>query len=145
MGYELHIIRREHWETLETSNISLDEWLNYVKSDKELELTNGYSIKIGSEIVFRNRPGFCEWKTDQSKKEFIPRPWLSYHKGSIDTKNPDPPTIRKMMQIAAAIGAKVQGDDGEFYTEEYLRQMKITEKQESSIRAKENKSWWKFW
>jgi hypothetical protein len=50
-----------------------------------------------------------------------------------------------MMQIAAAIGAKVQGDDGEFYTEEYLRQMKITEKQESSIRAKENKSWWKFW
>jgi hypothetical protein len=46
MGYELHIIRREHWETLETSNISLDEWLNYVKSDKELELTNGYRNKF---------------------------------------------------------------------------------------------------
>src|SRR5688572_7748168 len=58
MGYELHITRREHWANAETSGISLDEWLSYVDGDRELELTNGYSIKIGSETAFQNRPGY---------------------------------------------------------------------------------------
>ena len=47
MGYELHIVRRNDWDDYEeNSNISLDEWLAYVQLDNELELTNGYQIKI---------------------------------------------------------------------------------------------------
>ena len=119
MGYELHITRREDWADTETPDISFEEWLTYVKSDKELELTNGYDIKIGSETQFQNRPGFCEWNAHPTEKGPNARPWFSYWKGSIDTKNPDAPTIRKMIQIASVLQAKVQGDDGEFYTEGY--------------------------
>ena len=35
--------------------------------------------------------------------------------GNVDAKNPDRPLIRKMVSAAAALGAKVQGDDGESY------------------------------
>jgi hypothetical protein len=40
--------------------------------------------------------------------------------GNIDTKNPEDPLIRELMIAAQELGAKVQGDDGEIYTEDYL-------------------------
>lgn len=145
MGYELHITRRNHWADTETSDISLDEWLNYVNNDKELELLNGYDIKIGAEVTHQDAPGYCEWMSHPSEQETNSRPWFSYWKGSIDTKNPDAPTIRKMIQIASALNAKVQGDDGEFYTEEYVAEMERDEEQKTSAVQQIDKPWWKFW
>jgi hypothetical protein len=117
MGYELHITRKDDWSDPETPDILMDEWLNYMKDDKELELTNSYGVKIGSDTQFQNNAGDCEWTAHPTEQEPNSRPWFSYWKGSIDTKNPDEATIRKMMQIASALNAKVQGHDGEFYTE----------------------------
>lgn len=145
MGYDLHITRQEHWADEETSSIPLDEWLAYVDSDKELELTNGYDIKIGSETQFQDRPGFCEWNAHPTERLPNARPWFAYWKGSIDTKNPDAPTILKMMQIASVLNAKVQGDDGEFYTEEYLAELQSAEESNKPSRRQSKKSWWKFW
>jgi hypothetical protein len=145
MGYELHITRREHWADTEIPDISFDEWITYVNNDKELELTNGYEIKIGSKTQFQNRPGFCEWKAHPTEKEPNARPWFSYWQGSIDTKNPDAPTIRKMTQIASALNANVQGDDGEIYTEEYLAELESEEEPKAVFRQQEKKAWWKFW
>ena len=57
MGYDLHITRkRDHWADEEDVNkISITEWLTYIDSDEELELTNGYQIKIpGVENTFHN-------------------------------------------------------------------------------------------
>jgi hypothetical protein len=61
MGYEFHIVRRKDWEDFEEdSNISLEEWLAYVQSDNELELTNGYKLEVpGFENSFQSVPGFC--------------------------------------------------------------------------------------
>jgi hypothetical protein len=145
MGYELHITRRDDWADTETPDIPIDEWLAYVHSDNELELTNGYEIKIGTETEFQNRPGYCEWNSHPTEKEPNARPWFSYWKGSIDTKNPDAPTIRKMIQIASSLNAKVQGDDGEIYTEEYLTELENQEKLKAAYRQQEKKAWWKFW
>jgi hypothetical protein len=45
MGYELHIIRQTDYKNEENeSNISLEEWKNYVATDKELNLINGYRL-----------------------------------------------------------------------------------------------------
>ena len=53
MGYELHIVRRLDWEDDEEySNISLEEWLSYVQSDEELELTNGYKINVPGKVTY---------------------------------------------------------------------------------------------
>ncbi len=145
MGYDLHIIRREDWADRETPDILLDEWLSYIEHDKELELTNGYNITIGSETQFQNRPGFCEWNSHPTEKSPNSRPWFAYWKGSIETKNPDAPTIRKMLQIASALNAKVQGDDGEFYTEDYLTELESAEELNKFSRQQRKKPWWKLW
>lgn len=145
MGYELHITKREHWADTETPDIPLDEWLAYVNRDIELGLTNDYDIKNGTETQFQNRTGYCEWNAHPTEKEPNARPWFSYWKGSIDTKNPDAPTIRKMIQIALALNAIVQGDEGEIYTEETLAELESAEEPKGSSRQQEKKAWWKFW
>lgn len=111
MGYDLHITRKEHWSE-EGADISLDEWLSYIKADPELELSDAYSIKVpGSETESQPAPGFCEWTAHPADE----RPWLDYWEGNISTKNPDDATIRKMLSVAVSLDASVQGDDGERY------------------------------
>jgi hypothetical protein len=145
MGYELHITRRDDWADTETPGIPLDDWLAYANSDNELEWTKEYDIKIGTETEFQNRPGYWEWNAHPTEKEQNARSWFSYWEGNIDTKNPDTSTIRKMIQIASALNAKVQGDDGEIYTDEYLAEFKNEEEPKSVYREHEKKASWRFW
>jgi hypothetical protein len=50
-----------------------------------------------------------------SGKSKLNEPWLNWHDGNIETKNPDEALIDKMVAIARELGATVQGDDGEIY------------------------------
>jgi hypothetical protein len=121
MGYELHIVRQNDYvDGEEESNISLEEWLNYVATDNELELTNGYGLSIpGTEVPWQERPGFCYWN-GHPKSDAGTAPWFDYGYGAISTKYPDEPTIKKMINISIALGAKVRGDDFEYYDESYF-------------------------
>jgi len=40
---------------------------------------------------------------------------LSWHRGNVDAKNPEQRLVARMVTVAAALGATVQGDDGESY------------------------------
>jgi len=152
MGYDLHITRRNDWDDYEEeSNITLEEWLDYVKSDNELELTNGYQIKIsGVENSFHNVPGFCNW-TNHSTMVNDDKPWFDYGHGMISTKNPDNETIKKMIYIAEQLNSKVQGDDGEFYDERYFKNNQSLSATANGHEISQSKSdgykkpWWKFW
>jgi hypothetical protein len=104
MGYYLHITRKSDWWDDEGPDITSDEWLRVVDEDPELRLA-GY-----------NGAYFAIWSGPLEYAD----PWLDWSRGQIDTKNPDPPLIRKMLQIASRLGAKVQGDDGEVYDEAML-------------------------
>ena len=99
MGYDLHITRAEFHATNEGNEITAQEWLHYVEGDPELQL------------VPANGPYFAKW----SGKAKYPDPWLDWFMGNIYSKNPDRPIVGKMLQIAKKLGARVQGDDGEFY------------------------------
>lgn len=48
MGYDLHITRKEDWsdEYSDDMGISLSEWLSYIDTDPELELSDGYWVKV---------------------------------------------------------------------------------------------------
>jgi hypothetical protein len=99
MGYELHITRAEFHACNEGHEITADEWMRYVQSDPEL-------------CSFPdNGAYFVQW----SGKSKYPDPWLDWFAGNISTKNPDKAIVEKMLQIAQALGARVQGDDGELY------------------------------
>src|SRR5712672_3318468 len=99
MGYDLHISRKEFHADEEGPQITLDEWQAYIASDPDLRAAPQYGkhavlMKVASKY---------------------PDPWLDWFEGDIHTKNPDKPIVEKMIQIAAKLGARVQGDDGEFY------------------------------
>jgi hypothetical protein len=99
MGYDLHITRAEFHATNEGCAITADEWMRYVQGDPELRAFPA------------NGEYFVEW-TGPSK---YPDPWFDWFGGNIYTKNPDQAILGKMLQIAQSLGARVQGDDGEFY------------------------------
>jgi len=83
------------------SVITADEWLSYVATDPQLKLipgsnTHGVTVDV--------QPGYSSRELD----------WSS-HSGCIWTNKPDAAMLAKMLQIAPALGAKVQGFDGEVY------------------------------
>jgi hypothetical protein len=47
-----------------------------------------------------------------------------------------------MMNIAAMLNARVQGDDGEFYDENYFKSNEVIP---NIIKPTNKKLWWKFW
>ena len=99
MGYEFHITRAKSWALNTKNRISAEEWLAYVEKDPELSLWA------------HGGPYFAKWNRESTLDE----PWLDWHDGNIETKNPDEALIDKMMAIARELGATVQGDDGEIY------------------------------
>ena len=99
MGYDLHITRAEFYANNSGHEITAEEWLRYIENDPELQL------------VPTNGKHFAKW----SGKSKYPDPWFDWFEGCIDTKNPDKAIVGKMLQIAKQLGARVQGDDGEFY------------------------------
>lgn len=96
MGYDLHITRAEVWTETQGSEIPAEEWLSYVEGDEELTLDppNGaYSVI---------------WKGEGEL-------WFDWYEGNVYTTNPDRIALEKMLSIAKALNAKVQGDNGEVY------------------------------
>jgi len=100
MGVELHITRADLWADNEGKEITTDEWLAYVASDPELKPDT------------RNGQYFVLWLGRSAYEE----PWLDWFQGNVSTKWPDTALYRKMLQIASALGAQVQDDDGTVYT-----------------------------
>jgi hypothetical protein len=98
MGYDLHITGRRDWSDT-GHDIRSSEWLSLVTNDPELRLDTTQG------------PFFAVWSGPSQDAA----PWLDWRDGQIFTKNPDAPLIDKMIQLAQALGATVQGDDGELY------------------------------
>ncbi len=101
MGYELHITRREFHADDHGLEISSEEWLRVVEKDEELELEP------------ENGPYFAKFLGDCSYGREMG--WFDWSDGCISTKNPDEAILAKMLRLAEALDAKVQGDEGEIY------------------------------
>jgi hypothetical protein len=97
VGYDVHIARAEEWFDSGETPITLEEWIAYAESDSDLRRNpdNGegfYDLRVGSDET-----------------------WLDWFDGELLTKNPTESVRAKMVQIAADLGANVQGDEGERY------------------------------
>jgi hypothetical protein len=99
MGYDLHITRKTSWSDEDGPAIELAEWQRHVAGDPELstydETGPDDAGKVASYAAYE---GALYWSD-----------------GEIRAKHPERPLVIKMVAIAAALGATVQGDDGETY------------------------------
>jgi hypothetical protein len=106
MGVDLHITRADFWAMNDDAQISEDEWIAYVATDAELRL----APKLGPKMV--------RWVPQTAPGSRYADPWLEWSQGNVSTKWPDTVLYRKMLKIAAALGAHVQDDDGHPYVSE---------------------------
>lgn len=98
MGYDLHITRRELWFQ-DGDDITIEEFEGCVRADSEFT----YPSMMGA--------NYADWKSAKTGAAS----WICWEDGRIDTKNPNPELIDKMVKFAEQLRAVVQGDDGEKY------------------------------
>jgi hypothetical protein len=101
MSYHVNITRKGHWAMPDGPLITADEWLSYIATDPQLKRipgshSHGVTVDIQSQYSAKD----LDW---------------SPHSGSIWANKPDVAMLAKMLQIASALRAKVQGVDGEVY------------------------------
>jgi hypothetical protein len=107
MGYDVHITRKNDWSESEGPVISEAEWREAIAADPELSLDENTRVEMAdSEFIF------AAWKGREAA--------MGHYAGEITAKNADQSLLRKMVQIAKRLNAKVQGDDGEVYGEDGL-------------------------
>lgn len=99
MGWELHIVRTEHWFDSANDPISSEEWLQLVDSDDELSIDH------------KNGDFYAIWSGQSEHDE----PWLDWNDGRISTKHPDEALYCKMLQIADKLNAVVVDEDDHKY------------------------------
>jgi len=119
MGYDLHITRKDYWADPKGNRIEQEEWDSCVAQDSSLskDPKNGeydYLYTSGSSHPL----------------------WYDSDLGNVFTKNPDKPTIIKMVSVAKLLSAEVRGDDDELYE---------SNGEVAKIPPSKNKPWWKLW
>jgi len=100
MSYYLFITRKGLCYMPVGPVITADEWLAYVATDSQLKLIPGRKTHEVTVDIPSLRPINLSW---------------SSHSGAVYTDRPDVAMLAKMLQIASALGAKVQGEQGEVY------------------------------
>jgi hypothetical protein len=110
MGYDLHIHRADDWLDAHEVPISREEWEAVVAELPDLEFDEGTTASFDD--------GTRQWTETAVVWTTYPGTQINtfwYDEGSIVVKNPDEHYVRKMVETAGRLAARVQGDDGEFY------------------------------
>lgn len=103
LAYVLHI----NWIDSEDDPITLGELQEYFSNKKDFEYSDGTSIT--GPVTISISGDFFVWANGSQKVPFL------YKKGRLNVARPDDDTLDKMVEIAADLQAKVQGDEGEYY------------------------------
>jgi hypothetical protein len=112
MGYELHIHRADHWLNADEQPITPEEWADYVASAPDFRMDDFAEAEVDDGEVLRvEAEGIAVWTGHPG----VDTAWFTLGEGTVDVKNPDESIRRKMFEVAATLGARVQGDEGEFY------------------------------
>jgi hypothetical protein len=111
MGYDVHITRALRWTDSERRPVSEAEWRACIADDAELELVGAAEAAIGDDVLRYESPGLAAWRGHPSGEPV----WFDHRGGEVVVKNPDDPTLAKMIAVACTLGAHVEGDDGERY------------------------------
>jgi hypothetical protein len=112
----MHITRKNSWFADDGLTISFDEWLQYVLSDPEMRADGYAEAPMLDGLTLRtDDPGIAVWTAYSGHEVGGNMAYFSHFGDRVTVKNPDEEILVKMYRIASALGAKVQGDDGEEY------------------------------
>ena len=116
MSYKVHITRKSNWFADDGLCISCDKWLQYVLNDPEMRADGYAKVLLPDNSTLRiDHPGIAVWTTYSGHRDGGNMAWFTHFEDRVTVKNPEEEILAKMHQIASALSAKVQGDDGEEY------------------------------
>ena len=106
----MHIHRaKDHFEAAEDP-IPRQEWEAWVANAPDFHFDQDSFVTFRYDDGERNEQ-LAVWTAHPQGEERA----LHYYDGTVTTGNPDQHVLRRMAQIAHDLGARLQGDDGEFY------------------------------
>jgi hypothetical protein len=122
MGYNLHISRRDEWGNPVPNDITYADWKRLADADPDFEVCGHASWVVNAVLIEEDGP-------EPSPREEVVEsydcyglltsssyPSFDYHGGRVVVRGPDDAvTARKIVEVAAKLGAVVQGDEGEYY------------------------------
>jgi hypothetical protein len=115
LGYDVHITRADSWLDAEQRPITLDDWLDYVRTDPEMRVDGRAEAHTDDGMLAYENAGLTVWTAYSGDGVDGNHAWFDLQAGCLVVKNPDVEILRKMFHVAAHFGARVQGDDGEDY------------------------------
>ena len=138
MGYEVHIIRKNDFESDEESNITMEEWKQLVESSPELtwEQFDGDDKPLDYK--------YCYWLAHPEQDDSNRR-WFDFYAGSISTKWTDPACLKLLLRMAEQLQAKLVGDEGEVYTMKEIEALEAYHEKVVETIPPQKKPFWKFW
>ena len=122
MSYDLHIEREDVLDP-----ITVEQWEGYIAADPEMAFAPGGEVAAdlpdGDKLSYANR-GLAFWtvhpRAGTGGRWDPPAEGVTfdYRGGGVHVSGPDEETTGKMCRVAAKLGARVEGDDGEIYDAE---------------------------
>jgi len=115
LGYSICITRVGDDPDLEYEPIELEEWLNYLSTDREMRAEEAAQLTTpkGERISMRGA-GMARW-TGHPSADSSQGVWFCHGGNGICVNHPDAQTTAKMHIIAQAFGARVLGEEHEEY------------------------------
>jgi len=146
MGYELHIVRNdEWWDDDAGGGILFEEWSSLVDADDSMRMDGFAEVTSsdGGKLRVENE-GLTVWTGYQGNIEGGNQAWFDFRNGRIVFKNPDQEILKKMLEIAGTLNAKIVGDEGEEYNSptDHGVPERASEPRGAGRAAK---PWWRFW
>lgn len=115
MGYGLHVVRAQKESDHDSQRISMKEWLTVIDADPSLVLKGEVTVTSpGGDVIHMPSPGLAVWHGHPE----IPEVPFTFHNGTISITASDNAVLAKILQVAAALVAEVQGDEGELYEDD---------------------------
>lgn len=113
MGYDLYITKAPEWSQSSAHPISEDQWKATVLADGELKMdvTASAQNPRTHEVIQVSNPLMASWIDPGTNQKH----YFYYSRGKVIVKNPTESAIKKMKAVALKLGARVQGDEGEWY------------------------------
>ncbi|GGU36378.1 hypothetical protein [Nocardioides albus] len=110
MAYGLHLFRGDDWSDPEP--FSIEEWDEFIAATSDVRGTGFVETTSPTgEAIRMVDPGLAEW-TGHSHHPII----LLFRNNRMTVTNPDDETIAWLVSIARPLRARIQGDEGEFYS-----------------------------
>ncbi len=139
MAYEVHITRRQNWFDKEGPAITLEDWRRYAASDAEMRLDMVPENLTHQGTIRMESPGSAFWSAYSRQGAGGEAAWFRHFRDRVTVKDPDAEILAKMHRVAVALGAKVQGANGELYGPDG----KAKQEKPQPAPAPTKKPWWK--